>query len=70
MSVARSRTLQRTLYLVRHADPRYGPVKHDIKDGFYRLFFNPLGCLRMSIILPRHPGDCPNRYDKSGVLLV
>ena len=33
--------LQRILKLVCHADPQYGPVhlsKHDIKDGYYRLF--------------------------------
>ena len=33
--------LHRVLRRVRHADPKFGPVylsKHDIKDGFYRMF--------------------------------
>ena len=33
--------LPRILYHVRHADPKFGPVKaskHDVKDGFYRMF--------------------------------
>ena len=45
---------------VRHANPKCGPVrtsKHDIKDGFCRLFLRAQDSLRLSIILPRHPGE-------------
>ena len=28
-----------------------------MKDGFCRLFLDPLDCLRMSIILPKCPGE-------------
>ena len=52
--------LPRILYQIRHANPRFGPVrlaKHDVKDGFYRLFLDPLDCLRMSIIMPEYPGE-------------
>ena len=31
--------------------------KHGIKDGFYRLFLRAQDSLRLSIILPRHPGE-------------
>ena len=49
--------LERLLYKVRHADPKFGPVrisKADIKDGFYRLFLNPSDCLRLGIVLPEY----------------
>ena len=52
--------LQRILELVRHADPQYGPVhlsKHDIKDGYYRLFLKPEDCLRLAIILPTYDDE-------------
>ena len=52
--------LSRVLHHVRHANPRCGPVrtsKHDIKDGFYRMFLRPRDSLRLSIILPKHPGE-------------
>ena len=52
--------LPRILYLIRHANPRFGPLrlsKQDIKDGFYRLFLRVLDCLRMALILPRYEGE-------------
>jgi hypothetical protein len=52
--------LQRILELVRHADPEYGPVylgKHDIKDGYYRMFLRPEDCLRLAIILPTYDDE-------------
>ena len=52
--------LDQVLYHVRHANPKCGPVrasKHDIKDGLYRLFLRAQDSLRLSIILPRCPGE-------------
>jgi len=52
--------LHRVLRRVRHANPKYGPTflsKHDIKDGFYRLFLNAKDCPRLAIILPRYEGE-------------
>ena len=52
--------LARVLRLVRHANPKFGPVraaKHDLKDGFYRLFLRALDCLRMAVLLPKYPGE-------------
>jgi hypothetical protein len=52
--------LSRLLYQIRHANPKYGPVrqaKHDIKDGFYRLFLKATDCLRLALVLPRYPGE-------------
>ena len=40
--------LPRLLYYVRHQNPRFGPLKgakHDIKDGYYRMFLKVLDCL-------------------------
>jgi len=31
--------------------------KHDIKDGFYRMFLKASDCLRLSIILPKYEGE-------------
>ena len=52
--------LHRLLTIIRHADPRYGPVrasKADIKDGFYRLFLKALDCLRLGLVLPKYAGE-------------
>ncbi|MCA1807793.1 MAG: hypothetical protein LC687_08110, partial [Actinobacteria bacterium] len=52
--------LHRVLRRVRHANPKYGPVflaKHDIKDGFYRMFLKARDCARLAIILPRYEGE-------------
>ncbi len=54
------RALERTLYDVRHANPKFGPVrlaKHDLKDGFYRMFFEPQGCLRLAVVLPKYENE-------------
>ena len=54
------RALQRILHSVRHANPRYGPVylsKHDVKDGFYRIFLKLSDCPRLSIVLPRYDDE-------------
>ena len=52
--------LHRILTQVRHANPRFGPVrlcKHDIKDGFYRMFLAPSDCIRLSLVLPKYDGE-------------
>jgi hypothetical protein len=52
--------LHRVLRRVRHADPKFGPVyltKHDIKDGFYRMFLKADDCTRLAIILPKYDGE-------------
>ena len=52
--------LRRILHLIRHANPKYGPprlAKHDIKDGFYRLYIQPSDCLRLAQLLPRYDGE-------------
>ena len=52
--------LNRLMYYVRHANPRFGPPKgskHDIKDGFYRLFLDPLDCLKLAALLPRYEDE-------------
>ena len=52
--------LHRLLYLVRHANPKFGPVranKQDIKDAFYRMFLRALDCLHLALILPRYEGE-------------
>ena len=53
-------TLPRILRHIRHANPKFGPprlCKHDIKDGFYRMFLRPADCLHLSLVLPRIPGE-------------
>ncbi len=54
-------TLLRILTALRHSNPRFGPprlAKHDLKDGFYRLFLRAQDCLRLAIILPRYEDEC------------
>ena len=54
--------LPRILSDVRHANPRYGPTrlsKHDIKDGFYRMYFRAEDCPKLAIMPPRYPGETP-----------
>ena len=54
------RTLERLLFAIRHADPKFGPVrisKADIKDGFYRRFLRAIDCLRLAIVLPKYEGE-------------
>ena len=53
-------TLPRVLAATRHANPRFGPVrasKFDIKDGYYRMHYRAKDCPRMTILLPRCPGE-------------
>ena len=53
-------TLDRLLFKMRHADPKFGPVrisKADIEDGFYHLFLNAQDCLRLAIVLPRYDDE-------------
>jgi len=50
-------TLYRLLYLIRHADPKYGIIclaKFDLKDGFYRLHLRPKGAPSLTVVLPRY----------------
>ena len=56
------RALARLLHEIRHANPRFGSpklAKHDIKDGFYRMFLRARDCLRMAIVLPSYEGEEP-----------
>ena len=52
--------LLRVLYLIRHADPKFGPTKaskHDVTDGFYCMFLRAQDLLRLAIVLPRYEGE-------------
>ena len=52
--------LPRILHKVRHANQQYGPVrlcKHDIKDGFYRMFLRAKDCVRLTIVLPKYDNE-------------
>ena len=52
--------LHRILTIIRHANPKFGPVraaKADIKDGFYRLFLRALDCLSLALVLPKYHGE-------------
>lgn len=52
--------IHRVLREVRHANPKFGPVrlaKHDIKDGFYRMFLRAADCPRLAIVLPKYEGE-------------
>jgi hypothetical protein len=54
------RALPRILWLLRHANPEFGPprlAKYDVKDGFYRLFLRALDCLRLALVLPKYEGE-------------
>ena len=56
------RTLARLLHEIRHANPRFGSpklAKHDIKDGFYRMFLHARDCLRLALVLPSYEGEEP-----------
>ena len=47
---------------VRHSHPRHEPAylaKHDIKDGYCRMFLNAPQCLRLAMIPPRYDGEKP-----------
>lgn len=54
------RALERLLFRIRHANPRYGPVymnKIDISDGFYRVALAAASCPKLAIVLPTRPGE-------------
>ena len=54
--------LHRILHAVRHADPKWGPVrlsKYDIKDGFYRLLLEADDAPMLAVTLPRYEGEEP-----------
>ncbi len=54
--------LLRVLRNVRRANARYGPIraaKHDVKDGFCRMFLNPTQCPRLALVPPRCEGEEP-----------
>ena len=54
--------LPRILYYGRHANPKFGTLKankNDLKDGFYRMYLTPEGCLRLAVLLPRYDGEPP-----------
>ena len=50
-------TLSRVLWMLRHADPKEGPIylsKFDIANGFYRMFLQPADTLKLSVLMPRY----------------
>ena len=54
------RTLERLLYQIRHANPRFGPVylsKVDLSDGFYRIKLNDSAIAKLAVALPRFPNE-------------
>jgi len=54
------RALERVLYQVRHANPRYGPVhlgKVDLADGFCRVPLHFETMLMLAVAFPRYPGE-------------
>ena len=58
------KALQRVLQLARHANPKYGAPKaskHDMKDGYYKLFLKPEDCLKLAILLPAYARRRPPR---------
>lgn len=56
------RALDRILHTVLTANPAHGPVylmKHDVADGFYRLFLNAWASLSLAMVMPVQPGEEP-----------
>jgi hypothetical protein len=54
------RALPCILWLLRHANPKFGPprlAKYDVKYWFYRLFLRALDCLRLALVLPKYEGE-------------
>lgn len=54
------RALERILYQVRHANPRYGPVyigKVDLADGFYRVWLTADAIPKLAVAFPRYEGE-------------
>jgi hypothetical protein len=53
-----ARELERLMYTVWHANPRFGPVymgKVDLADSFYRLRLALLAMLKLAVIFPSYP---------------
>ena len=56
------RALDRTLYKIRHANRRFGPVfmiKVDLADGFYRLWVTAATVPTLGVVFPHLPGEEP-----------
>jgi hypothetical protein len=56
------RALDRLLYKIRHANPKYGPVYMatiDISDGFYRIGLTPDTAPKLAVVIPSHKGEPP-----------
>ena len=56
------KALLRCMFLVRHCHWKFGPprlAKHDVSDGFYRMFLQARACLRLAILLPSYEGETP-----------
>ena len=56
------RARDRLFHTILTADPRHGPVymcKHDVSDGFYRIFVDPWAALALSVVMPRRQGEEP-----------
>jgi hypothetical protein len=56
------RALDRFLYRLRHANPRFGPTymsKIDISDGFYRVWLAARSAVKLAVVLPSMPGEPP-----------
>jgi hypothetical protein len=54
------RALERLLFHIRHANPRYGPIyinKIDISDGFYRVTLAASSAPKLAVVLPTRPGE-------------
>lgn len=56
------RALERILYRIRHANPKFGPVymsKVDISDGFYRIWLQATEAPALAVTLPQAAGEPP-----------
>ena len=54
------RTLARVMQQIRHANPKFGATKlakHDVKDGFYRLYLKAKELLHLALLLPKYEGE-------------
>ena len=54
------RALERLLYLIRHSNPRFGPVhmgKVDLSDGFYRIALNDSAIAQLAVALPKYEDE-------------
>ena len=54
--------LQRLPRATRRANPRCGPTrlsKHDLKDGFYRMFLRARDALKLAVTIPVYPEEEP-----------